>query len=72
MHGWRQLIEWSLQHACMEEGLREIAEKMWLERWDQFLDLVIEEYGTVLDEVPTGSPQHEEDVVGQERYQKEA
>lgn len=52
LHGWRQLIEWSFQHACMEDTLRREAETQWLLLWDEFLDAVIEKYEDVLSWVP--------------------
>lgn len=42
LHGWRQLIEWSLEHSCMDETERRRVYDMWERRWDQFLGEVIE------------------------------
>jgi adenosine deaminase CECR1 len=52
LHGWRQLIEWSLQHSCMEDSLRAEAERRWEGLWDKFLDAVIDEFESVLDWKP--------------------
>ncbi|KAL2755570.1 hypothetical protein ACRALDRAFT_2041905 [Sodiomyces alcalophilus JCM 7366] len=42
LHGWRQLIEWSLEHSCMDDREREMVYEMWKRRWDRFLHEVIE------------------------------
>jgi adenosine deaminase CECR1 len=53
LHGWRQLIEWSLQHSCMsEEELRGVWAK-WTELWEKFLDWVIATHGAVEDNSAT-------------------
>ncbi|KAF9876330.1 putative adenosine/AMP deaminase [Colletotrichum karsti] len=44
LHGWRQLIEWSLEHSCMsKEELKPVYAK-WEELWEEFLDWIISEY----------------------------
>lgn len=48
LHGWRQLIEWSLQHSCMEDDLRAEANLEWERLWDKFLDGVIDRFESVL------------------------
>lgn len=45
IYGWKQLIEWSLQHACLSTGEYEAIHGVWAKRWDSFLDEVIEEFG---------------------------
>lgn len=46
--GWKQLILWSLEHACMEDDERRDVLKQWQETWEAFLDGVMKEYGHVL------------------------
>lgn len=46
LYGWKQLIEWSLQHACLSPGEYETIRGEWAKRWDKFLDEVIEEFGS--------------------------
>ncbi|GAB1319518.1 Adenosine/AMP deaminase [Madurella fahalii] len=48
VHGWRQLVEWSLEHACMDEAERVQIFTSWERRWKDWLKWVIEEYGDVL------------------------
>lgn len=50
LFGWRQLAEWSLVHACMEEGERAAAMKEWGVLWREFVAWIIETYGDVEDE----------------------
>ena len=47
LHGWRQLIEWSLEHACLnkDECTRVYGE--WRKLWDEFLDWILEDYKTL-------------------------
>lgn len=53
LYGWRQLAEWSLAHACLDEGAegaggaggeRETARQHWLEAWQRFVVWVLQEY----------------------------
>lgn len=38
LHGWRQLVEWSIEHASMEsEGERRALKAMWQQKWDVFI-----------------------------------
>lgn len=48
--GWRQLAEWSLEHACMEEGERAAARGKWEALWREFVGWIVETYGDVEDE----------------------
>ena len=45
LHGWRQLIEWSLEHSRMSEEERAQAQEKWEELWKEFLDWMIKTYG---------------------------
>lgn len=45
LHGWRQLIEWSLEHSRMNEAERAKAQKMWERLWNEFLDWMIATFG---------------------------
>lgn len=47
LHGWRQLIEWSLEHSCMSKAELAAVRAEWEKRWEEFLDWVIAEYGDV-------------------------
>lgn len=45
LHGWRQLIEWSLEHSCMSSKELDAVRVEWEKRWELFLDWVIQTYG---------------------------
>lgn len=45
LFGWKQLIEWSLQHACLSKDEFEALHADWEKRWDRFLDDVIATFG---------------------------
>ncbi|KAF6819347.1 adenosine/AMP deaminase [Colletotrichum sojae] len=44
LHGWRQLIEWSLEHSCMSPSELKDVRAKWETLWEEFLDWVITEY----------------------------
>lgn len=46
LYGWKQLIEWSLQHSCLDKEEYTIIHGDWLQKWDKFLDEVIVEFGS--------------------------
>lgn len=43
--GWKQLIEWSLEHSCMSPTEHQDVRRAWEARWEKFLDEAIEEFG---------------------------
>ncbi|KAL8318570.1 hypothetical protein RB597_005722 [Gaeumannomyces tritici] len=48
LHGWRQLIEWSLEHACLDKKEYNKVYDEWEKLWDEFLDWILETYETQL------------------------
>ena len=50
LYGWRQLIQWSLEHSCMSPTERRGVYEHWEAAWGQFLAWVLEAYGHVLNE----------------------
>lgn len=48
LYGWKQLIEWSLQHSCLSKGEYDSIHAEWINKWDKFLDEVIAELGPEL------------------------
>lgn len=58
LYGWKQLIEWSLQHSCLSKDEYDSIYGEWIKKWDKFLDEVIAEFGPELlekAEVETGT-----------------
>lgn len=45
LHGWRQLIEWSLEHASMTPAELKSVRLEWERLWEVFLGNVVELYG---------------------------
>jgi adenosine deaminase CECR1 len=41
LHGLRQLIEWSIQHSCMEPKLMEEVRQSWEQKWKEFCEWII-------------------------------
>ena len=52
LYGWRQMIEWSMEHACMSPSEYASVYEHWKAAWEQFLDWVIDEYEKNLSEEP--------------------
>lgn len=46
LFGWKQLIEWSLKHACMSADEYAAVHCEWARRWNTFVDEIVEEYGS--------------------------
>ncbi|EHA48854.1 hypothetical protein MGG_00601 [Pyricularia oryzae 70-15] len=44
IHGWKQLIKWSIEHACLTDDERIEVTKHWEELWVDFVHWLIEEY----------------------------
>ncbi|KAK3933841.1 adenosine deaminase 2 [Diplogelasinospora grovesii] len=44
LHGWRQLIEWSIDHSCMQDAERKRVKTAWEGMWDAFCVWIIETY----------------------------
>lgn len=44
LHGWRQLIEWSLEHSCMSKDELASVRTEWEKRWQLFLDWILKEF----------------------------
>ncbi|KAI3532580.1 adenosine/AMP deaminase [Colletotrichum abscissum] len=52
LHGWRQLIEWSLEHSCMSKDELASVRKEWEKRWELFLEWILEEFRDLSLEIP--------------------
>ena len=44
LYGWKQLILWSLQHACLDEVEFAEVSTQWETKWKEFLRWLIEKY----------------------------
>lgn len=45
LFGWKQLVLWSLEHACLDEKEHSRVLAQWQQQWDRFVDWVISTYG---------------------------
>ncbi len=45
LHGWRQLIEWSIDHSCMEPEMKIQIRSDWEARWQDFCEWIIAQHG---------------------------
>jgi adenosine deaminase CECR1 len=50
LHGLRQLIEWSIQHSCMESELMEKVRASWVLKWDEFCKRIVGGEFTIKDD----------------------
>ncbi|KAK3316287.1 hypothetical protein B0H66DRAFT_604586 [Apodospora peruviana] len=48
LHGWRQLIEWSIEHSCMELEMKAEVYGAWEKMWEGFCRWIDKEYGDLL------------------------
>lgn len=46
LFGWKQLVLWSLEHACLSDSERSTVVHDWEKKWKEFVDWVIETHET--------------------------
>ncbi|KAJ3472313.1 hypothetical protein NLG97_g11097 [Lecanicillium saksenae] len=46
LYGWKQLVLWSIEHACLDDDERSAILQQWERMWDEFLRWVVEKYGS--------------------------
>lgn len=46
LHGWKQLVEWSFEHACLSVEQQKEGREYFAEDWEAFCEWIVEEYGT--------------------------
>lgn len=51
IHGWRQLVEWSVEHSMLSLTQKLEAREILKREWEQFCLWIIEEYGAFADEL---------------------
>lgn len=49
IYGWKQLVLWSLEHACLSQDEYRAVRQEWERLWQEFLMDVDKEYGAELD-----------------------
>jgi len=51
LHGWKQLIEWSIEYSCLTEGERCITKEILQKQWEDSCERIIKEYGWFADKL---------------------
>jgi adenosine deaminase CECR1 len=51
IHGWRQLVEWSVEHSMLNKVQKSEAREILKGEWELFCLWVIEEYGAFADDL---------------------
>jgi len=50
LFGWKQLVLWSLEHACLGDAERRRVLLAWEAQWDEYLRWLVDAHGDVLDD----------------------
>ncbi|QIW95949.1 hypothetical protein AMS68_001467 [Peltaster fructicola] len=45
IHGWRQLVEWSIEHSCLSDDERKEALRILARDWEEYCQWIVKEYG---------------------------
>ncbi|KAH6842927.1 hypothetical protein B0I37DRAFT_314546 [Chaetomium sp. MPI-CAGE-AT-0009] len=64
LHGLRQLVEWSIDHSCMEPELMKEVRESWEKMWEDFCQRIVDGEFTIKDDAP--KMQEAEGLVGVE------
>ncbi|KAM3554552.1 hypothetical protein ARSEF4850_006409 [Beauveria asiatica] len=46
LYGWKQLVLWSIEHACLSDDERGAVLQQWERMWEDFLQWVVKAYGS--------------------------
>lgn len=49
IHGWRQLVEWSIQYSCLDKKDQVRAQDILKREWEIFCKWIVDEYGAYAD-----------------------
>ncbi|GJN73695.1 hypothetical protein PLICBS_007778 [Purpureocillium lilacinum] len=64
LFGWKQLILWSLEHACLGDAERRRVLHAWEAQWDEYLRWLVDAHGDVLDDEVDDDDDDDDDVGG--------
>lgn len=45
IHGWKQLAEWSIEHACLTPDEMVEGKRVFKQQWEEFCSWVVDTYG---------------------------
>lgn len=49
LHGWKQLIKWSLEYSCMSPQELSAVTAEWTRRWAEYCQWIVDEYGPLVE-----------------------
>jgi adenosine deaminase CECR1 len=49
LHGWKQLIEWSITHSMLSDSEKGFAMNIFYREWTEFCQWVVDQYGEYAD-----------------------
>lgn len=52
IHGWKQLAEWSLEHACLTTQELDRAKTIFHKHWEEFCSEVVSNFGEYVKGLP--------------------
>lgn len=52
IHGWKQLAEWSIEHACLKPEEQVRAKKIFHKQFEEFCGKVVENFGQYAKDLP--------------------
>lgn len=52
IHGWKQLAEWSLEHACLTPKEQEEAKAIFKKDWEEFCGSIVDNFGEYAKSLP--------------------
>jgi adenosine deaminase CECR1 len=52
IHGWKQLAEWSLEHACLDAAQQRQALYIFHREWDTFCQWIVDTYEVEASRLP--------------------
>lgn len=45
LHGWRQLVEWSIEHSCLDAKQQVQAMAILRREWEEYCNWIVTTYG---------------------------
>ena len=45
LHGWRQLVEWSIDFSCLTKEEQDNMRVIFRDDWENFCRMIVQEYG---------------------------
>lgn len=52
LHGWRQLVEWSIEHSCLDKWQQAQALDILKREWEEYCQWIVKKYGEFAESLP--------------------